>query len=498
MTDGSETPEPAATEDASGSVALVRLPAPPAPPRPAADLVAELLTAAGLPASRPVRLPAEERRAAVRLQERFRREGGAGTYRLALHPRMPSGKVLRLHLALVRPHGDLPDSPGYAATLDLTAAYDRMAASRRNLLQLLDALPLPVLLTRSTWTVEGSNPAFRELPPIRALAPLLPGSDAVPVLDALAAVTVEPPDYRERIVTMAAVHRRAVLESRTADGRDHRLLRYPYRLTTGEAASVWVVQDITEQRARQRALAEQHAADASRIREHTEFLAAVSHDLRTPLTGLISAAELLEDPATGPLNGPQRQLAEAVARTAVRLDSLLTDLILVARAERPVPTSPIPLDLAATVAGTALDLIGMGSGPAPFLVVDIPPGLAARADPLRVHQVLDNLLDNAFKYAPAESIVRVALETREDFAVLTVADHGIGIPAEDLDRVLDGFQRAGNTRGILGTGLGLAIARRITEAHGGILAVDSTEGAGTTVTVALPLAGPDSPRNEAP
>jgi signal transduction histidine kinase len=122
-------------------------------------------------------------------------------------------------------------------------------------------------------------------------------------------------------------------------------------------------------------------------------------------------------------------------------------------------------------------------------------------DAVRLGRVLDNLLANAIKYSPAggEVVVTVAREddpAGEDgavgaWAVLAVTDLGLGIPAADLPRIFERFRRAGNVAGrIGGTGIGLASARQLVEQHGGALTAESVEGAGSTFTVRLPLAGP--------
>jgi signal transduction histidine kinase len=116
--------------------------------------------------------------------------------------------------------------------------------------------------------------------------------------------------------------------------------------------------------------------------------------------------------------------------------------------------------------------------------------VAAFVDPDRISQVLTNLLSNAIKFTPERGSLRVVLEARDGEAVLTVADSGIGISEDDRERLFERFFRAGNAleRAIPGTGLGLVICKGILDAHDGRLEVDSTLGAGTTVTMTLPLA----------
>jgi signal transduction histidine kinase len=115
-------------------------------------------------------------------------------------------------------------------------------------------------------------------------------------------------------------------------------------------------------------------------------------------------------------------------------------------------------------------------------------------DGVRLERVLENLLSNAIKYSPGGGRITVTIADEGvggPWAVLTVSDHGLGIPAGDLPRIFERFRRASNVEGrIAGTGIGLASARLIVEQHGGTIAVESTEGKGSAFTVRLPLASP--------
>ena len=112
-------------------------------------------------------------------------------------------------------------------------------------------------------------------------------------------------------------------------------------------------------------------------------------------------------------------------------------------------------------------------------------------DPQRIGQVLENLVENAVKYSPADSEVAVAVSNRNGEAFIDVTDEGIGIPASDLPRIFDRFHRASNVddRRFAGMGLGLFICKGIVEQHGGHISVESRIGAGSTFHVVLPLEG---------
>src|SRR5262249_39563657 len=110
-----------------------------------------------------------------------------------------------------------------------------------------------------------------------------------------------------------------------------------------------------------------------------------------------------------------------------------------------------------------------------------------RCDPMRIEQVLANLVNNAIKYSPPGGTVRVTVAPRPDAAVVSVADEGVGMSADELAHVFDPFRRgAGTSHAVPGTGLGLFVARRIVEAHDGGITVASAPGAGSTFTVRIP------------
>jgi signal transduction histidine kinase len=120
------------------------------------------------------------------------------------------------------------------------------------------------------------------------------------------------------------------------------------------------------------------------------------------------------------------------------------------------------------------------------------PDLVGEWDAARLERVLDNLLSNAIKYSPEGGIIRVAVIRDEDeegaWAIVSVRDEGVGIPADDLSRIFEQFQRAQNVGRIGGTGVGLAATQQIVAQHGGSVTVDSQEGSGSTFTVRLPVA----------
>lgn len=190
----------------------------------------------------------------------------------------------------------------------------------------------------------------------------------------------------------------------------------------------------------------------------------------------------------------------ALAAAAARIDRIVThaaavvdDLLDVTRMEigQPLSLERRPVDLAGLVREAASEQQAATEHHSIRLVVT-DEALVGEWDATRLRRVVDNLLTNALKFSPegGEVVVTLGREEAEEkvSAVLTVRDFGIGIPADDLPRIFERFSRGSNVVGrISGTGIGLASARYIVESHGGTIAVESTEGQGTLVSVRLPL-----------
>jgi signal transduction histidine kinase len=221
----------------------------------------------------------------------------------------------------------------------------------------------------------------------------------------------------------------------------------------------------------------------------TEVRSTGSHELRPRGASISGYLELLRDARPGELSDAQERMLEVIARNTRRLRELVEDILTLSRIESGgFRSEPAPIDLA-TVIERAVATIGPAAAKATVRMhCDVRGPLPLRADRVQLDQVLANLLGNAVKFTPAEGTVTVSAERRGGQAVLTVADTGMGIPADEQQALFVRFFRATNAirQAVPGAGLGLAIVRRIVENHGGTIKVDSAENAGTTVTVRLP------------
>jgi signal transduction histidine kinase len=224
-------------------------------------------------------------------------------------------------------------------------------------------------------------------------------------------------------------------------------------------------------------------------RIQTDFVAAVSHEFRTPLTSLQHVTELLaEDDDVPP---EQRQsLYASLGRNTDRLRGLVESLLDFARMEDGrKPYALQRLDVSTLVRSVVDEFEGQ-SREELAIATDLPPvgTVSCQADPSAIKHVLWNLLDNAVKYSPAPRDIRVAVELRDRHVAIAVSDRGFGIPRSEHTAVFQKFVRGSNTeqRGIKGTGLGLAMVAHIVAAHGGRIDLESEVGQGSTLTVLIP------------
>lgn len=218
-------------------------------------------------------------------------------------------------------------------------------------------------------------------------------------------------------------------------------------------------------------------------------LSVVAHDLRTPLTNMRGRAQLILRRITRGGDLSTEWLREQVESLEASTDRLLnmvqelTDASAVAHGQ-PLDLRTETLNLVELIC-TIVD--EMTPSVEVELLMDAPEEpICIRGDRARLLRVVQNLLDNAVKFSPAGSAVGVRVKRVDGPAVVSVQDEGVGIPANELDKVFEPYYRASTSAGVEGTGLGLAAARTVIEQHGGTIEIASQPGAGTTVTIQLP------------
>ncbi|HMB08693.1 MAG TPA: ATP-binding protein [Isosphaeraceae bacterium] len=226
-------------------------------------------------------------------------------------------------------------------------------------------------------------------------------------------------------------------------------------------------------------------------RMRQDFVANVSHELKTPLASIKAYTETLLDWALHDEDVNVRFL-HRIEEQADRLNQLILDLLSLARLESgPEVYEHGPLALAAVIASCVDSHRGRCDSKDLALDLDLGPlddQTLVRADEEAIRQILDNLIDNAIKYTPEGGTVRVTCRVDGDAIAVEVADSGIGIPRDDLPRVFERFYRVDKARSreLGGTGLGLSIVKHLVQSIGGQIAVSSRVGAGSQFTVTLP------------
>jgi two-component system, OmpR family, sensor histidine kinase SenX3 len=230
--------------------------------------------------------------------------------------------------------------------------------------------------------------------------------------------------------------------------------------------------------------------ESRRVEEvRRDFVANTSHELKTPVGALALLAETVEDAADDP--EAVRRFAGRMRQEASRLTNLVQDMITLSRiqAAEPVP-DPVPVEVDGVVA-EAIDRCRMKASVRGIeIAASCARGLTVLGDEDLLITALRNLLENAVAYSPDKTKVHVSSRRAgQDSVEISVADQGIGIPERDLERIFERFYRVdpARSRATGGTGLGLAIVKHVTSAHGGEVTVLSTEGAGSTFTLRLPL-----------
>ena len=219
----------------------------------------------------------------------------------------------------------------------------------------------------------------------------------------------------------------------------------------------------------------------------SDFVNTVSHDLRTPLTAILGYVELLD--RVGPVNNQQAEFIRRIQISVNNITALINDLLDLGRIEAGFDTRKevVPMQVLLRYAVDGLRMRAIEKEQALVLQADesLPPTIG---NPVRLRQMLSNLINNAIKYTPTRGKIQVLGHAEGGQIIIQVSDNGPGIPPSDQPYIFDKFYRGSNIDGdVTGTGLGLAIVKSIVENHEGRIWVDSTLGEGSTFTVVLPI-----------
>jgi len=292
------------------------------------------------------------------------------------------------------------------------------------------------------------------------------------------------------------IGRRIEIEALHRDGRE-----FPIELaisaiqTSGGQSFTAFVRDISARRRLEAAQAAALVQVQGSLQLRDEFLSAAAHDLKTPLTSVKGHLQLVrkrlgEDVAPGVAAS-----LDQVERSTARMTDLINELLDVARLQsgQTLSLNRREMDLV-EIARVVADAAARQAPRHSIEVVAEVPTLIGSWDPARIERALTNLMSNAVKYSPGGGGILLTARRERDgqaeWAVLSVRDRGIGIPASDLPRLFTRFHRGANATRVEGTGIGLEATRRMIELHDGTISLESTENVGTTITVRLPLGQP--------
>ncbi|MFF0042328.1 DUF4118 domain-containing protein [Streptomyces mirabilis] len=360
-----------------------------------------------------------------------------------------------------------------ASVVDLAARRTQQAARLRAESEILSVLAGSVL--RGETSLEALLERVRETFGMESVALLERASDVDPWTCAGSVGTrtaVARPEDAD--VDMPVSDRMALaLSGRVLPAEDRRVLA----AFAAQAAVVLDRQRLQSEADQSRALAE-----GNRIR--TALLAAVSHDLRTPLAGIKAAVSSLRSDDVAWSEEDRAELLEGIEEGADRLDNLVGNLLDMSRLQTGTVTPLIrEIDLDEVVP------MALGGVPEGSVTLDIPETLPMVAvDPGLLERSVANLVENAVKYSPSDERVLVSASAMADRVEIRVVDRGPGVPDEAKDRIFEPFQRYGDAPRGAGVGLGLAVARGFAEAMGGTLAAEDTPGGGLTMVLTVPAA----------
>lgn len=337
-----------------------------------------------------------------------------------------------------------------------------------NLQIILSSMQEGVVVVDSRRSIRLVNPSLRKM---FSLPPHIFGH---PVIEAL-----KEPDVDKMITDALATGQTQARDIELKGPKSRVMLAVtvsPMRDAAGEAGALAMFRDVTR------------LNQLEQVRR--EFVANVSHELRTPLAIFQGYVENLVD--IPDMSQEERSAIYAVLeKHSKRLNALVEDLLILARLEaRRAELVLESVDIRALLTETARDWSVRTAKKQIEVKLELDPNLpSVPADPMRLDQVLNNLLDNAMKYTPPGNSIMLGAAQHGDEVNLWVKDTGQGILSSDLPHIFERFYRAdkARSRDLGGTGLGLSIVKHIAQAHGGSVEADSTFGKGTTVTLRLPI-----------
>ena len=368
----------------------------------------------------------------------------------------------------------------------------------RDWFPLVPYLPIAVLIETRERRVSKTNQAFCDLFGLNIEPDDLIGADCAAAIDDMSEMFADPDGFRiavEEIVAQATP--RADERIELADGRVFLRDFVTSRAANGDTRLVWLYRDVSKQERKADAMRAARDQALEVAEQRANLISLISHEIRTPLSGTVGLVDLL---LSQPLPPDVHSIVTDIQQASANVTTLLENLLDLSRMDLDRLQLDIQEFAPCDLVESLLDTAGRAARAKHLFLTWTCEGLtphAVRADPVRLRQVLSNLVDNAIKFTQ-QGEVAVLVHGAGDEVCIDVRDTGRGIPAAEMGELFEPFQQGSAARdaGSRGAGLGLALAKRLVELMGGRLTVESEPGLGTTFSVYLPkvsTAGHDHP-----
>jgi signal transduction histidine kinase len=396
---------------------------------------------------------------------------------------LPDGRALRV-VTTPNPEGGVTYLyDDVTERLDMYRRYDALIKVQS---ETLDHLAEAVAVFGSDGRVRLHNPAFQRMWKL-SLEALDQHPHAESVTAWCQALHDDNTVWRNLRTAITAIDNRESLTARIErrDGAVIDLATVPLP----DGATLVTFQDLTDTVNVERALRERNEALETADSIKIDFVHHVSYELRSPLTNIIGFANLLGDPAFGPLTAKQGEYLSYITASTNALLALINNILDLATIDAGAMTLNLgEVDIRASMEAAAEGVQDRLVNNNITLDIRAEPNIGSfTADERRLRQILFNLLSNAVGFSPAGETVTLLAQRRADAVVFSVTDRGPGIPPEATDKVFEWFETDSMGSQHRGPGLGLSLVRSFVELHGGMVTIESMPGAGTTVTCSFPI-----------